>query len=85
MQLLRVVLLAQAARPLHELLARGTGRVRDAGGHQLGAGERGDGTHATFRDVIAFLPEVQAMGFDVLYLPPIHPIGMTERKGKNNA
>ena len=46
---------------------------------------RGDGKHATFRDLIAFLPEVEAMGFDVLYLPPVHPIGMTERKGKNNA
>src|SRR5258708_38286894 len=46
---------------------------------------RGDGTHANFRDLIAFLPEVEAMGFDVLYLPPVHPIGMTERKGKNNA
>ena len=38
----------------------------------------------TFEDVAAFLPEVQAMGFDVLYLPPIHPIGVTERKGRNN-
>jgi starch synthase (maltosyl-transferring) len=46
---------------------------------------RGDGTHASFRDLIAFLPEVEAMGFDVLYLPPVHPIGVTERKGKNNA
>ena len=46
---------------------------------------RGDGKHANFRDLIAFLPEVEAMGFDVLYLPPVHPIGMTERKGKNNA
>jgi starch synthase (maltosyl-transferring) len=46
---------------------------------------RGDGAHANFRDLIAFLPEVEAMGFDVLYLPPIHPIGLTERKGKNNA
>jgi len=46
---------------------------------------RGDGKHATLRDLIAFLPEVQAMGFDVLYLPPVHPIGMTERKGRNNA
>jgi len=36
------------------------------------------------RDVAAFLPEVKAMGFDILYLPPIHPIGTTERKGKNN-
>ena len=39
----------------------------------------------TFRDVIAHLPYVAEMGFDVLYLPPIHPIGMTARKGKNNA
>ena len=46
---------------------------------------RGDGTHATFRDLIKMLDEVQAMGFDVLYLPPVHPIGMTERKGRNNA
>jgi starch synthase (maltosyl-transferring) len=39
----------------------------------------------TFRDLIAHLPYVAEMGFDVLYLPPIHPIGMTARKGKNNA
>ncbi|MEA3192326.1 MAG: hypothetical protein QOD26_659 [Betaproteobacteria bacterium] len=39
----------------------------------------------TFADVVKILPELQTMGFDVLYLPPIHPIGMTERKGKNNA
>ena len=45
---------------------------------------RGDGNHGNFRDLIAFLPELETMGFDVLYLPPIHPIGMTERKGKNN-
>jgi starch synthase (maltosyl-transferring) len=38
----------------------------------------------TLRDVAAFLPEVQAMDFDVLYQPPIHPIGLTERKGRNN-
>ncbi len=46
---------------------------------------RGDGTHGTFRDLIALLPYVEQMGFDVLYLPPIHPIGATARKGKNNA
>jgi starch synthase (maltosyl-transferring) len=46
---------------------------------------RGDGRHATFRDVAALLPYVQEMGFDVLYFPPIHPIGSTARKGKNNA
>jgi starch synthase (maltosyl-transferring) len=41
--------------------------------------------HGTFDDVIAQLPRVAAMGFDVLYFPPIHPIGMTNRKGRNNA
>jgi starch synthase (maltosyl-transferring) len=40
--------------------------------------------HGTFRDVIKLLPRLQAMGFDVLYLPPIHPIGKANRKGKNN-
>jgi starch synthase (maltosyl-transferring) len=40
--------------------------------------------HGTFRDVIKLLPRIQAMGFDVLYLPPIHPIGKVNRKGKNN-
>jgi starch synthase (maltosyl-transferring) len=39
----------------------------------------------TLRDCAAQLGYVAAMGFDVLYLPPIHPIGMTERKGKNNS
>ncbi len=42
-------------------------------------------THGTFQDVIARLPLLAEMGFDVLYLPPIHPIGRTFRKGKNNA
>ncbi|HJY77085.1 MAG TPA: alpha-1,4-glucan--maltose-1-phosphate maltosyltransferase [Burkholderiales bacterium] len=46
---------------------------------------RGDGRHATFDDVVERLPYVQDMGFDVLYFPPIHPIGITARKGKNNA
>jgi starch synthase (maltosyl-transferring) len=40
--------------------------------------------HATLRDCEARLPYVAALGFDVLYLPPIHPIGTTERKGPNN-
>ena len=42
------------------------------------------GRHGTFRDCIARLPEIKKMGFDVLYLPPIHPIGVTNRKGPNN-
>ncbi len=43
------------------------------------------GQHGTFRDCIARLPEIAAMGFDVLYFTPIHPIGETNRKGKNNS
>lgn len=39
----------------------------------------------TFRDVEGLLPEIARMGFDVLYLPPIHPIGRTHRKGRNNS
>ena len=41
--------------------------------------------HGTLADVMALLPYVSAMGFDVLYLPPIHPIGHERRKGRNNA
>jgi starch synthase (maltosyl-transferring) len=41
--------------------------------------------HGTFDDVIRRLPAIRDMGFDVLYLPPIHPIGTTNRKGKNNS
>jgi starch synthase (maltosyl-transferring) len=41
--------------------------------------------HGTFKDVIESLPRVRDMGFDVLYFPPIHPIGTTARKGRNNA
>lgn len=43
-----------------------------------------DRKHGTFKDVIRLLPRISAMGFDVLYLPPIHPIGKVNRKGKNN-
>lgn len=42
------------------------------------------GKHGTFQDCIRLLPRVAAMGFDVLYFPPIHPIGKVNRKGKNN-
>ncbi len=40
--------------------------------------------HGTFRDVIARLPYIADLGFDVLYMPPISPIGTTFRKGPNN-
>ena len=42
------------------------------------------GRHGTFRDVEDRLADVAAMGFEVLYLPPIHPIGRAFRKGRNN-
>ncbi len=43
------------------------------------------GRHGTFADCEARLPAIAAMGFDVLYLPPVHPIGIKFRKGKNNS
>ena len=43
------------------------------------------GKHGTFNDLIARLPYISEMGFDVLYLPPIHPVGTTNRKGRNNS
>ena len=43
------------------------------------------GAHGTFKDCEGLLPYVASMGFDTLYLPPIHPIGYTHRKGKNNS
>ena len=52
-----------------------------------GAKKLADGTwkSGTFRTAALRLPDVAAMGFDVVYLPPIHPIGLTHRKGRNNA
>src|SRR5213080_1525478 len=50
---------------------------RSAEGH----GDRG----STFRDCLPRADDARAMGFDVLYFPPIHPIGGTNRKGRNNA
>ena len=43
------------------------------------------GRHGTFADCEARLPYIAGMGFDVLYLPPVHPIGLTKRKGPNNS
>ena len=43
------------------------------------------GRHGTFDDCIARLPDIAALGFDVLYLTPIHPIGKTHRKGRDNS
>ena len=41
--------------------------------------------HGTFADAAAQLPRIAGLGFDVVYLPPIHPVGRTNRKGRNNA
>jgi starch synthase (maltosyl-transferring) len=70
---LRVVVDRQAAlySAWYELMPRS----------QSGTTERS----GTFDDVIARLPYVRDMGFDVLYFPPIHPIGRTNRKGRNNS
>lgn len=43
------------------------------------------GRHGTFKDCEKVLPEIAKMGFDVVYFPPIHPIGRSHRKGVNNA
>ncbi|MEM9858310.1 MAG: alpha-1,4-glucan--maltose-1-phosphate maltosyltransferase [Bacteroidota bacterium] len=43
------------------------------------------GVHGTFKDCEKLLPRIAELGFDVLYFPPIHPIGELNRKGKNNA
>jgi starch synthase (maltosyl-transferring) len=46
-----------------------------------GQGDRG----STFRDCLPRVDDAKAMGFDVIYFPPIHPIGHTNRKGRNNS
>ena len=43
-----------------------------------------EGRHGTFKDCERLLPRIANMGFDIVYLPPIHPIGEVNRKGKNN-
>ncbi|HKB32272.1 MAG TPA: maltotransferase domain-containing protein, partial [Candidatus Dormibacteraeota bacterium] len=61
-------------------------RARFSAWYELFPRSAGDpGKHGTFVDVERRLPEIAQMGFDVLYLPPIHPIGRTNRKGANNA
>ena len=47
--------------------------------------QRPDGKHGTFDDAAKRLPRLAELGYDVIYLPPIHPIGRTFRKGKNNS
>ena len=61
-------------------------RARFSAWYELFPRSAGDpGKYGTFKDVERRIPAIAAMGFDVLYLPPIHPIGHTHRKGANNA
>ncbi|HEY8427959.1 MAG TPA: alpha-1,4-glucan--maltose-1-phosphate maltosyltransferase [Sandaracinaceae bacterium] len=60
--------------------------ARFAAWYELFPRSTGEGrSHGTFATAERWLPYVAAMGFDVLYLPPIHPIGRTARKGRNNS
>ena len=69
-----------------ERAAAGVGAWYEFFPRSEGARRRADGSikSGTFRTAAKRLPAVAAMGFDVLYLPPIHPIGRTHRKGPNN-
>lgn len=60
-------------------------RARYASWYELFPRSQANGRHGRFDDVIERLPDIRAMGFDVLYLPPIHPIGERNRKGPNNS
>ena len=59
----------------YEMFPRSTGGVDD----------RGTPVHGTFATAAAALPRIAGMGFNVVYLPPIHPIGTVHRKGRNNS
>jgi starch synthase (maltosyl-transferring) len=61
-------------------------RARFSTWYELFPRSAADGVrHGTFADVEKWLPHIAALGFDVLYFPPIHPIGTTYRKGRNNS
>ncbi|PWI07505.1 alpha-1,4-glucan--maltose-1-phosphate maltosyltransferase, partial [Streptomyces sp. NWU339] len=83
-----------ARHPLRELVTTGDSmpllveRERALYGSWYEFFPRSEGTphqpHGTFRTAARRLPAIAAMGFDVVYLPPIHPIGTTHRKGRDN-
>jgi starch synthase (maltosyl-transferring) len=73
---------APAPRVMVERLATRTGaRYEFFPRSAEGRGDRG----STFRDCLPRIDDARAMGFDVIYFPPIHPIGHTNRKGRNNS
>jgi starch synthase (maltosyl-transferring) len=77
----------ETAFPLELPLVADRPRARASSWYELfprsAASEQG--RHGTFADVEARLPYVASLGFDVLYFPPIHPIGRVKRKGRNNS
>ncbi|MEA2953415.1 MAG: hypothetical protein QOJ96_2935 [Alphaproteobacteria bacterium] len=93
--LLSEELLAAASRVQHSDLTRGATLplfadrplARAGAWYEMVPRSQGQvpGRHGTFDDCIARLPDIAALGFDVLYLTPIHPIGRTNRKGRDNA
>src|SRR5215468_5115861 len=60
-------------------------RARYSTWYELFPRSCGSKGHGTFEDCVADLPRIATMGFDVVYFPPIHPIGRIKRKGRNNA
>ncbi|WP_433889497.1 alpha-1,4-glucan--maltose-1-phosphate maltosyltransferase [Streptomyces sp. CA-111067] len=88
-----------ADRPLRELVTEGRPHHVDVDRERAlfgswyeffprstgGTGPDGRPVHGTFRTAARELPRIAAMGFDVVYLPPVHPIGTVHRKGRNNA
>ncbi|GFG70226.1 maltotransferase domain-containing protein [Mycolicibacter senuensis] len=88
-----------ARHPLRELVTRGESHqvwvdrplARFGAWYEMfprsTGGWDGDGNpvHGTLATAAAALPRIAAMGFDVVYLPPIHPIGQVHRKGRNNS
>ncbi|MGJ7615648.1 MULTISPECIES: alpha-1,4-glucan--maltose-1-phosphate maltosyltransferase [unclassified Variovorax] len=76
----------QARYPVELPLVADRERARFSSWYELFPRSAGTepGVHGTFKDVEARLPAIAAMGFDVLYFPPIHPVGRVQRKGPNN-
>ncbi|MGK8520291.1 maltotransferase domain-containing protein [Nocardia asteroides] len=87
------------ATPLRDLVTRGPQHTVQVERHRAlygswyeffprstgGRDATGKPVHGTFATAAKELPRIAAMGFDVVYLPPIHPIGEVNRKGRNNA
>jgi starch synthase (maltosyl-transferring) len=89
LELVRVPLFAEEASRLERPLELYVDRAEACFAAWYELFPRSQGTdpnkHGTFADTAKRLPEIAALGFDVIYLPPVHPIGVTHRKGRNNS